>query len=65
MAHQLIKGQPGFEVVTGEMKGHKFEPGKKYKKIPDKYRNRFVQVKVVQAVPVQIPVPEKAKGDKS
>jgi len=50
---ELKKGEPAFEIVDGPMTGRSFQPGQKYKEIPDNYKDRFAKVKS--------PVPSKSK----
>ena len=61
--YKLKKGQPGFEVVDGPMKGKKFEPGKVYKDIPPQERHRFEEVK--KEKPKKAPPKKADKGQEA
>ena len=44
--YKLKKGQPGFQVVDGPMRGHVFEPNLVYVSVPDRHAGRFDAVNV-------------------
>ena len=43
MSYRLKKGQPPFEVVDGDMAGHRFEPGQEYDQVPAAEKHRFAR----------------------
>ena len=49
--YKLKKGQPGFQVTDGHMKGHVFEPNLVYVAVPESYVDRFDPVEVAVAGP--------------
>jgi len=51
--YQLKKGQPGFEVVDGPMKGRKFEPGKRSPEVPPREVGRFEKIKTAAKAQAQ------------